>query len=253
MQLMRKKQRLNRISAPVLRDEVANAIRSALCDGSLEPGERILERDLAEELGVSRLPVREAIRKLEHEGLLVSIPRKGTFVVQMTANDIHEIFSLRMQLEAFAIRRVIERATVAERQSLQQVVDEMQEANKRGDRSALFEMDAKFHSLLCTFAHHKRLAEHWKQVDGEWRTLAMRDREQYLVDRLQSIGAFNYQHQDLVDAIAGGDANLAETAIREHLARALAILQQVMHERNQEMLKAKASAERVEVGLGVGK
>src|SRR5688500_3082861 len=113
---------LRPLKTQVLRHDVADAIRSAIAGGVLKPGQRVLEVELAEELGVSRLPVREAIRQLEHEGLLVSQPHRGTFVAQVTPDDIREMFSLREALESLAARLVAARATPVEVEALQQLV-----------------------------------------------------------------------------------------------------------------------------------
>ncbi|MBI3979374.1 MAG: GntR family transcriptional regulator [Chloroflexi bacterium] len=229
--------RFSPIATSILRDQVTDAIRNAIAGNVLRPGERIVERDLARELGVSRLPIREAIRQLEHEGLLVSVPRRGTFVAQVSAGDIHEIFALRAILEGLAIRLVTQRGSADEHLRLQRAVDEMNEANAREEYAALFEMDTRFHTLLVTCAQHRRLFQHWSQVDTQWRSLVRLDRDHLVA----ALGRFGGIHQILVDAIVSGDPDHAERAAREHVANAEQNVIRLMHERNQGELSTVAA------------
>lgn len=218
---------LKPVKTQVLRLDVADAIRNAIASGVLKPGQRVLEVELAEELGVSRLPIREAIRQLEHEGLLISLPHRGTFVAQVTENDIREMFSLRKALESLAARLVAERATAPEIETLQRLVDEMRIASGQRDYERLFEIDTRFHTLLCTYAHHERLLKHWNLVYGQWQALDSQMDEIPVLNALAvdhpvitSLNHFADMHQALVDAIRAHDPDRAEQSMGQHMVEA---------------------------------
>jgi DNA-binding GntR family transcriptional regulator len=210
-----------------LRHDVAEALRDSISTGNLKPGQRILEQELAEELGVSRLPIREAIRQLEHEGLLVTIPHRGAFVATASEQDIREMFSLREALESLAARLVAHRASPGEVNQLQALVDQMREKSAQRDFARLFEIDTEFHTLLCTFSRHGRLLKHWNLVYGQWRALDSLMDEIPTLDALpdehpiiRTLRDFAKMHQAVVDAIRAGDAARAEGAMRKHMAEA---------------------------------
>src|SRR5690349_11978372 len=102
-----------KISPEPLHKEIATAIRNAILKGELRPGERLIEGELAERLGVSRAPLREALKQLIAEGLLVNVSRRGTTVIELTEKDIREIFSLRMALESLAVELITPTITPA--------------------------------------------------------------------------------------------------------------------------------------------
>jgi DNA-binding GntR family transcriptional regulator len=218
---------LRPLKTQILRHDVADALRNAIAGGVLKPGQRVLEVELAEELGVSRLPIREAIRQLEHEGLLVSLPHRGTFVAQVTQDDIREMFSLREALESLAARLVAERASPAEVAALQQLVDEMGPASARRDYATLFKIDTEFHTLLCTYARHERLLKHWNLVYGQWQALDSLMDEIPTLDALPddhpvivTLSHFADMHQALVDAVRTGSPDEAERSMHRHMAEA---------------------------------
>ena len=218
---------LKPVKSRTLRHEVTDSLRKAIASGLLEPGQRLMEVDLAQELGVSRLPVREAIRNLEHEGLLVSIPHRGTFVVEVTESDIREMFSLREALEALAARLVAERANQEEVQSLQRLVDAMGVASGRRNYADLFAIDTTFHTQLCSMTGHMRLLKHWQLVYGQWQTLDSLMNEVPVLNALpidhpviSTLDHFSDMHQGLVDAIEAHDPDLAEAMMRKHMVEA---------------------------------
>ncbi len=211
----------------ILRDRVADAIRHAIVQGTLRPGQRVIERELADELQVSRLPIREAIRMLEHEGLIISVPRKGTFIVEITDNDIVEIFSLRAALEGLAARLVTQRASQAEIASLQRLVDDMAVAGARRNIPRLWEIDTRFHTSLCQLAANSRLLKHWELLFTQWQAIDSLTDQVHPLEQLpdghpmaREIFEFPNIHQGLVTALASGDPQHAEQTMRDHIARA---------------------------------
>jgi DNA-binding GntR family transcriptional regulator len=224
MQTAKRVNRIGPVYNQTLRDQVTEAIRDAITSGVLKPGERVLEREMAEQVGVSRLPVREAVRQLEHEGLLVSYPRRGTFVAQITDLDILEVFSLREALECLAARLAAARASTEEVQALQMVVDQMREPTARQDYACLFEIDRRLHTLLCTAAHHGRLLKHWNLIYGQWHALDSLTDQVSTLNSLEhdhalvrSLRRFFDIHQALVQAVCSGDSDQAERAMHAHM------------------------------------
>ena len=111
-----------------LREAALAAIRQAISRGDLKPGQRLVESDVAEQMGISRAPVREALRQLETEGLVVSEPHRGTFVAEVSATDLWEIYTLRAAIERLAVRLVTEKASAEMLAQLQQAVADMAQA-----------------------------------------------------------------------------------------------------------------------------
>src|SRR3954469_14550899 len=103
----RRSPRLERLEPRALSDRLVDPLKRVIIAGELRPGDRVLETDLAEQLGVSRGPVREAFRELEQEGLLISYPHRGTFVATLPEDEIEEVYALRAHLEGYAARRVV--------------------------------------------------------------------------------------------------------------------------------------------------
>jgi len=179
-----------------LSDAALESIREAILSGELEPGERILESHIATGLGISRAPVREAIRQLESEGLLVSLPHRGTYVIQFSAQDAYEIYSLRAVLEGLAVSLVATNPTQQTIAQLQQCVDEMRKGAEVGDLLAMTEADVRFHETLCHAAQHKRLFEVWMSMSTQIRAFVSITDRQYLTPT--DVVA---RHQAVVDAI----------------------------------------------------
>jgi DNA-binding GntR family transcriptional regulator len=210
-----------------LRLSVVEALRDAIGSGALKPGQRIVEQDLAAQLGVSRLPIREAIRQLEHEGLLESIPHKGAVVATVSERDIREMFSLRDALETLAAGLVAQRASPDEVHQLQAIVDQMRDQSARRDFERLFEIDTEFHTQLCTFSRHGRLVKHWSLVYGQWQALDSLMDEVPILDALPdehpiilTLRDFARSHQVIVDAIRVGDVDGARAAMQAHMEEA---------------------------------
>ena len=141
-----------------LRDIVFETLREAILDGKLVPGERVMEVQLAEQLGVSRTPVREAIRKLELEGLLIMVPRKGAYVADVSLDDIIDVLEIRASLEGLAASLGAERRSKEDIDSLEKKISELSRCVMEKDTKGMIENDAQFHNLLMNTAKNKKLA-----------------------------------------------------------------------------------------------
>lgn len=144
-----------------MRDMACSAIRQAILRGNLKPGDRLLEAEIARQMGISRAPVREAIRQLASEGLVVSYAHRGTFVTELSADDLWEIYTLRAAVESLAVRLVAEQATPEIILALKQAVADMAQAAQEGDLQRVADLDIAFHETLCRLSGHSRLLDTW--------------------------------------------------------------------------------------------
>lgn len=206
-----------------LRELVFESLREAIIQGRLHPGERLMEIQLAEELGVSRTPVREAIRKLELEGLVLMIPRKGAYVSQISMKDIADVFEIRRALEGLAARLAAERATEEEIERLERALVRISEVAEAEDLDGAVALDTDFHEELMAASHNPRLSQMVSNL-----------REQIQRFRLTSLshpGRVKLaveEHAKIVDAIAGRDAELAQNLAHEHIENAENSLMEVI-------------------------
>lgn len=198
-----------------LRELVCENIRQAIVDGTFSPGERLMEIQLADEMGVSRTPVREAIRKLELEGLVVMIPRRGTYVADISIKDITEIYEVRISLDVLAAGLAAERITDEELAQLNRLLMEMGKHVANMNMDKIVEIDTEFHNVLYTAARNERLT-----------TIIINLREQLTGIRGRSMSAPGRlietmdEHRVLVECVAARNVEAAQSAARVHLENA---------------------------------
>ena len=173
------------LEARTIKENVTNLLREAIVDGSLAEGEELNQAQMAERLGISRGPLREALGQLEQEGLIHSVPYKGVVVTSLTATYVRELYSLRGALETFALRVGIERDDPADVAKLRDIVDAMRDAASDGDDRELARLDLKFHSSIIHMARHDLLERTWGPLKiGVRRCLRTRHRIYASLDRL---------------------------------------------------------------------
>ena len=160
-----------------LRDVVFNTLRQAILKGELKPGERLMEIQLADRLGVSRTPVREAIRKLELEGLVVMIPRKGAEVASITESDLQDVLEVRRALEELAGSKACERITKEELVKLKEASAEFEKIIDSGDLTMIADADMHFHDIIYQATGNARL----NQILNNIREQMYRYRMEYLL------------------------------------------------------------------------
>ena len=198
-----------------LRETVCEALRSAIRNGILEAGERLMEVQLAEELGISRTPVREAIRKLEQEGYVIMMPRRGTYVSSVSVNDIKEIFEIRSALESLSASLATVRIEPDELEKLRTLLTEIEGHIECKDIDKIVETDIEFHGLLYQVSRNERLVtiiSNLKEQLARFRTLSMS-----YPGRLQETLE---EHRAMVEAIAAGDVEAARDAAERHMEQA---------------------------------
>ena len=164
-----------------LRDVVFNTLRQAILKGELKPGERLMEIALAERLGVSRTPIREAMRKLEQEGLVVMIPRRGAQVANITEKDLNDVLEVRIALENVAIEKACARMTEEEMRRLWLAAKEFEHTIAEGNLVKLAEADVAFHEVIYQASDNKRLI----QVLNNMRDQIYRYRVEYLKEGIE--------------------------------------------------------------------
>ena len=195
-----------------LRDVVFNTLRKAILKGELQPGERLMEIQLAQRLGVSRTPVREAMRKLELEGLVVMIPRKGAVVADITAQDMVDVLEVRAVLEELAIRRACDHITDEQLREMKKIAADFKRSLEEEDLLVCVEVDMAFHEVIYNAAENKRLLQlllNLREQMYRYRLEYMKDKKmhQLLVD----------EHDTIRMALKNRDADKAAAAIRDHI------------------------------------
>ena len=195
-----------------LRDVVFNTLRRAILKGELEPGERLMEIALANKLGVSRTPIREAIRKLELEGLVVMIPRKGAEVARITEKDLRDVLEVRTSLEKLAIELACDRITEDDIYDLKLACKNFEESFGKDDLTTIAEKDVAFHDIIFRSTKNARLI----QILNNLRELMYRYRLEYLKVR-QSHDRLVEEHQWIVDEIIDKNKEEAVRLIQEHI------------------------------------
>lgn len=204
-----------------LSDKVFQDIRNGILNGSYENGKELTEIGLAKELGVSRTPVREALRQLELEGLVNMEPNKGAVVSTITPKDVMDIYKIRSYLEGLCGRWVAENITKEEFQALEETVFLSEFHEKKGDYEQVFELDSVFHAQLYDACHSRMLAH------------SLRDFHQYIksvrrktVMEKTRAGMCNQEHHQLLDAIRDHDGNRAEELATKHILNSVKNLSQ---------------------------
>lgn len=195
-----------------LRQRVATVLRDAILAGSLRPGAPLVEKTIAEELEISRAPVREAIRSLVKEGLVESIPYKGSRVRVLYARDVHEVYSMRGLLERYAVRQLLAAPTPADLAPLADACTAMEAAADAGDAAALNAADEHFHRALIALADHELLLGMWNLIELRARhAMALRNVQ---MGDLRTVAA---NHRAIVDAMRAGDLDRSLRLVTEHV------------------------------------
>lgn len=204
-------------SRRVLTDDVVDAIRGAILAGRIKPGARLIEEDLAASLKVSRGPVRQAIFRLQQEGLVAHEPHRGATVRAISEKDVLDIYSLRLALERLAIEQAIHNAGPAELAALEAVLQRFSRMGRAAvTRRAVAELDIEFHDAIFRAAGSRRLYRAWEMLRSQLMMFLML-REGLPADYLES---WHRDHRMLVDVIRAGDPAIATATIAEHVNRA---------------------------------
>ncbi|KYO67284.1 GntR family transcriptional regulator [Thermovenabulum gondwanense] len=197
-----------------LREIVFQALREAIISGELKPGERLMEVQLAEEMGVSRTPVREAIRKLELEGLVVMVPRKGAYVAGLSMKDAADVFEVRQSLEGLAAALAAERITDEEIESLERVLLEINDAAEKNDLDLIIQKDAEFHNILFKASRNDRLVQIISNLKEQI--------DRFRIQSFENPGRLKKlmeEHKKIVEAITERNVEKAKKLAEEHIEK----------------------------------
>ena len=195
-----------------LRDVVFNTLRQAILRGELNPGERRMEIQLDNKLGVSRTPIREAIRKLELEGLVLMIPRKGAEVAEITEKSLRDVLEVRRALEELSVQLACEKITKEEIRELERVAKEFQQVVKSSDITEIAEVDVRFHDIIYTATDNQKLI----QLLNNLREQMYR----YRVEYLKRDGVFPQliaEHEAIIRHIENNEKEKATEVMCRHI------------------------------------
>jgi DNA-binding GntR family transcriptional regulator len=196
-----------------LRHHVLETLREAIITGRFQPGDRLVEEELCQQLGVSRGPVREALRQLEQEGLVVSFPYRATEVIGVTEEEIREVLMpLRLTLERFAFRHALPRLDAADFATLAGLVATMREAAAAGDLGRIVEADLHFHELVLERSQQMHCLQIWRTISPRVRAYFYRCGPRH--SRLDEIAD---EHEDLLTAMRSGDGEQVMRALEPHI------------------------------------
>jgi DNA-binding GntR family transcriptional regulator len=217
-------------SQRTLSDYVADQLRQAILVGELQPSQRLVEEDLATSLQTSRGPVRDAIRMLENEGLVIRQPHRGAFVAELSPADVREIYSLREALESLAIRYVIKVATDDQINELEKLVHQMDDlTHNEFTQFQATDLDMAFHRTLCQISGHRRLLSAWESISAQIRLVVLNHRLRNPADMRDRGIAW---HEKIVECLRQRQTECAIQELERHMAVSLESLIKSMEAAN---------------------
>ncbi|UCG39006.1 MAG: GntR family transcriptional regulator [bacterium] len=194
-----------------LREQIASSLRESIIKGELHPGQKLTEPELADRLGISRTPIREAFRQLESEGFLTVIPRRGAVVSSISQEEIEDFYEIKSLLEGYAARIAASRITARDIEKLEKLNDQLLELARQEDVEAFFRKNNEFHNTFIALCGNDKLLE-----------IRLGLVQRFLRFRLQALSVPGRlmksveQHKLIIDALSRKDGNLAESLVVEH-------------------------------------
>ncbi len=198
-----------------LREIVFESVRGAIISGVLKPGERLMEVQLAEKLGVSRTPIREAIRKLELEGLVIMMPRKGAYVADLSLKDITDVLEIRAALEGLAAGLAVLRITDEEIEELETTARQFHQAIEDDDFDMIVQKDIEFHDRIFRATRNDKLL----QITNNLREQVQRFRIMY-INKSNKSKDLAKEHYEIAEAISKRNIDMAEKIAKRHIENA---------------------------------
>lgn len=204
---------LSRVRVSSLTDQVWSQLRTQILNNQLPPGTRLVELDIASQMGVSQGSTREALQRLERDGLVERGGRSGTFVTAVSVNEMYEIFAVRSMVEQFAIRHTIVGIHSRQLDDLEALIEAMRDAGDAGDIISLVEHDLKFHQQIVQWSHHTTLLRVWLPLYMQVQRFIVSTHPHYFHDLKEIANT----HVPLLDALRGGAPDRAAARIEEHI------------------------------------
>lgn len=210
-----------------LRDVVFHTLREAILKGELKPGERLMELQLASKLGVSRTPIREAIRMLEQEGLAVTVPRKGAEVAKMTEKDMEDVLQIREALDELAVSVACEKITEEELEKLHDAMVEFQQASQTKNIKRVAEADVLFHDIIYQATGNPKLVSMLNHL----REQIYRYRVEYLKDE-KIYPALMQEHELIVEGLRERNKEKVTKVMQAHVENQAAAVKEMIREQD---------------------
>jgi DNA-binding GntR family transcriptional regulator len=200
------------LNVELLPEKIANSLRKAIVEGQLLPGTRLVESDLTQRFNVSRIPLREAFRVLEGEGLINIVPHRGAIVSRLRDEELVELFKVRALFEIFAVKYLAENPSPALFKKLDSIINQMRKVVSSADVSTYYGLAAEFHETLISGANNYVLAHLYGQIKGKL------NRYQAALSRLPDSPRKSIaEHKKIVKFIKSGEKDLASKATQEHI------------------------------------
>jgi DNA-binding GntR family transcriptional regulator len=211
-----------------LRERIVDTIREAIINGILSPGTKISEPELAERFGISRTPIREALRQLESEGFITVIPRKGAVVSTLSRKDVEDFYELKSILEGFAARKAVEKVTDKDISQMENLNRQLERLTKKGDLKKAFQIHSDFHHVFLSACGNDKLFLMAKGLEKQFQRFRMS------LSVPGKIEGSIKQHWEIIDAFKKKDRGLVEKLVRENALYGMSLL---MKEFEQEEMK----------------
>jgi len=196
-----------------LPDQLYDRLRRDIISGALPPGAKLVELEIAAQMGTSQGPVREALQRLERDGLVERRARSATFVTSISAGEMYELFSIRSVIESFAIRRAAQTVTPEQCAELSELIERMVEAGAERDINPLAEYDMQFHQRIVEWAGSANFLRTWTTLSNQIQRFIVQTHPEHYPDYVE-IGT---RHQPILDALCQHDADAAVQAMQEHI------------------------------------
>lgn len=196
-----------------LPDQVYERLRHAIICGELQPAEKLVELDIASQMGTSQGPIREALQRLEHDGLVERRARSATFVTSISTDEMYELFSIRGVIEGFAIRRVAQKISDDQCQELENLIQKMAEAGSERDIIPLAEYDMQFHRRMVEWSGSQSFVRLWTTISSQIQRFIVQSHPEHYPDFVE----IGMRHQPIVDALRQHDADDAAHVMQEHI------------------------------------
>jgi DNA-binding GntR family transcriptional regulator len=218
-------------SQRTLSDYVADQLRQAILAEQIKPNERLVEQEIAESMQTSRGPVRDALKILENEGLVVRQSHRGAFVAQLHSEDFMEIYTFREALETLAIEYAIQNASDQQIETLPELVRSMEKMSHEDySQVEATDLDMEFHHTLCQISGHKRVLSVWESMGGQIRLVLLKHRLSHPDDlRERSVS----WHSKIVEALRERNREEAIQELRTHMAASSEWVEKLLRQKNQ--------------------
>ena len=198
-------------TSKTLREQIVSSLRESIVRGDLNPGQKITEPELADKLGISRTPIREAFRQLESEGLLTVMPRRGAVVSSVTRKEIEDFYELKSLLEGYASRKAAAKITEKDIARLNRINDQLEALARKGDVEAFFKKNSEFHYAFISLCGNEKLLDIWNSLVRRF----VRFRIQALAVPGRLMNSVDY-HRKIIDALSRRDGPLSEEMVYRH-------------------------------------